>query len=132
MNPIHGCLPRECPGVPSLLPCILALHTSITSACYTHLIHSPQQSTMPSELEQEITTISRILECVKVCREVDKFDADGIDTYTDALKRLLKLVGEDGEVGVDVLGVVMVAAVGHSGQHYWTNQTNRDLAKGWL
>ena len=52
-----------------------------------------------------------------------------LSAYTKALKRLLELVKPD-QFGMSVLAGVVLVAVGHSGQHHWTNDINRLLAKG--
>ncbi len=72
-----------------------------------------------------------------VCRVLETVGPDTKDrelcAYTDSLRRLLELLVEDaGQFEVSLLAVIMVVAVGHSGQHYWTNQTNRHLAKGYF
>ena len=69
-------------------------------------------------MAEEVKAVCKILESVRVDTEV----------HTDAFKRLLELLG--GEFEADLLAMVMTVAAGHSGQHYWTNQTNRNLAKG--
>ena len=69
-------------------------------------------------MAEEVKAVCKILESVRVDTEV----------HTDAFKRLLELLG--GEFEADLLAMVMTVAAGHSEQHYWTNQTNRNLAKG--
>lgn len=51
--------------------------------------------------------------------------------FTSALQRLREGLSNRGvDLGESVLARALVGAAGHTGQHYWTNLVNRELANG--
>lgn len=68
---------------------------------------------------------------VAVAEESERSSAEELSAFTQALNKLLRLIEEildDG--GVVVFARMMVVVAGHTGQHYWTNSVNRQLATG--
>lgn len=51
-----------------------------------------------------------------------------LSTFTQALKKLLVELPSEEETAV--LARMLLMALGHSGEHYWTNTLNRQLANG--
>lgn len=63
--------------------------------------------------------------------ESEGSSAEELSAFTQALKKLLRLIEEiPGEGDGVVFARVVVVVAGHSGQHYWTNPVNRQIATG--
>lgn len=70
----------------------------------------------------------------EVLEDTRAIDAEGekdkqLNAYKTALNSLLRLVREFCE-DLELRARVLVVVAGHSGPHYWTNTTNRQLANG--
>lgn len=109
--------------------------SSPTLPCAECSLATPTFSKINARAMSKMSTDGGVVrEDCRLLEDVGQEEAKDVELvgYQESLQRVLEVVESGGLLELDLLAVVMVVGMGHSGQHYWTNQDTRQLASSEL